>query len=71
MELDEQTGLHVPQWWDEREAGSLDLLDYVQVDASSGRPTIFLMIASYRDFQCRETITSALSREPTPRLFFA
>ena len=27
-----------------------------------GEPTIFLMIASYRDWQCRDTATSALER---------
>lgn len=27
-----------------------------------GQPTIYLMVASYRDFQCRETVTSALRR---------
>ena len=32
----------------------------------NGEPTIFLMVASYRDFQCRETITSALSRATHP-----
>ncbi|KAJ8599874.1 hypothetical protein CTAYLR_010368 [Chrysophaeum taylorii] len=51
MELDPRTGLWVPVWW---EGG-------VREDES-----IFLMIASYRDFQCRETIASALSRARVP-----
>jgi hypothetical protein len=32
--------------------------------------TIFLMIASYRDFQCRETITSAFKRADHPERLF-
>ena len=43
---------------------------HVDLDATgtfvNGEPTIFLMVASYRDFQCRETITSALSRAAHP-----
>eukprot|EP01031_Cornospumella_fuschlensis_P035407 gene35407-42917_t len=35
-----------------------------------GHETIFIMIASYRDFQCRETITSALSRATYPERLF-
>lgn len=58
MELDEQTNLQVPMFW-EPPAGS-DQLDHV--DMIDGQPTIFLMIASYRDWQCRDTATSALER---------
>uniref|UniRef100_A0A7S2RH17 Uncharacterized protein n=2 Tax=Rhizochromulina marina TaxID=1034831 RepID=A0A7S2RH17_9STRA len=32
-----------------------------------GEPTVFLMVASYRDFQCRETITSAFERATHPK----
>jgi hypothetical protein len=35
-----------------------------------GEETIFLMIASYRDFQCRETITSAYMRADHPERLF-
>ena len=36
----------------------------------NGEETIFLMIASYRDFQCRETITSAFKRADHPERLF-
>ena len=36
----------------------------------NGEETIFLMIASYRDFQCRETITSAYSKSDHPERLF-
>jgi Glycosyltransferase (GlcNAc) len=36
----------------------------------NGQETIFLMIASYRDFQCRETITSAYMRSDHPERLF-
>jgi Glycosyltransferase (GlcNAc) len=36
----------------------------------NGQDTIFLMIASYRDFQCRETITSAYMRSDHPERLF-
>lgn len=36
----------------------------------NGEETIFIMIASYRDFQCRETIASALSRARHPERLF-
>ena len=36
----------------------------------NGVDTIFLMIASYRDFQCRETITSAFMRADHPEALF-
>ena len=58
MERDEQTNLQVPVFW-EPPAGS-DQLDHM--DMIDGEPTIFLMIASYRDWQCRDTATSALER---------
>jgi hypothetical protein len=35
-----------------------------------GEETIFIMIASYRDFQCRETITSAFARASHPERLF-
>lgn len=36
----------------------------------NGEDTIFLMIASYRDFQCRETITSAFNKADHPERLF-
>ena len=36
----------------------------------NGQETIFLMIASYRDFQCRETISSAYMRSDHPERLF-
>ena len=62
MERDEQTGLLVPTFW-EPPSGVDEL---VHVDAVDGEPTIFLMIASYRDWQCRDTAASALARATHP-----
>jgi hypothetical protein len=62
MERDEQTNLQVPVFW-EPPPGS-DQLDHI--DMINGEPTIFLMIASYRDWQCRDTATSALERATFP-----
>lgn len=36
----------------------------------NGQETIFLMIASYRDFQCRETIESAYRMADHPERLF-
>lgn len=36
----------------------------------NGMPTIYLMIASYRDFQCRETIASAFNKADHPERLF-
>lgn len=58
MELDDQTGLLVPVFWEP--PPGVD--EMAHVDAINGEPTIFLMIASYRDWQCRDTATSALAR---------
>lgn len=45
--------------------------DYNKVGSKvNGEETIFLMIASYRDFQCRETITSAYSRADHPERLY-
>jgi hypothetical protein len=56
------TGLAVPRFWEAAPGSDLDKLD----DRVNGHETIFLMIASYRDFQCRETIASAFSRADHP-----
>jgi hypothetical protein len=59
---DRQT-IKVPEWWEP--AAGVDVLEDVQRDVN-GDPTIFLMIASYRDFQCRDTVISALQRATRP-----
>ena len=57
MERDERTGLYVPEFW--KGETTMQTID--------GEPTIFLMIASYRDFQCRDSIASALERARFPK----
>jgi hypothetical protein len=52
----------LPQFWAPPEGTDLDSVGTL-VD---GEPTIYLMVASYRDFQCPETITSALERARFP-----
>lgn len=59
-EDDPRTGLKVPVFWEPQE-GELE-----QVHKIDGQPSIFLMVASYRDFQCRETVTAALERATYP-----
>jgi hypothetical protein len=58
------SGLKVPRFWEPRGdlfKSGLRVNDY---------ETIFLMIASYRDFQCRETITSAYKKADHPERLF-
>ena len=64
------TGVKVPKFWE-------PILDPNDPNAMmkigryvGSEPTIFLMIASYRDFQCRETITSAYLRADHPERLF-
>ena len=62
------TNLEVPRFWEpptKDEDTMLNIGSYV-----NGEPTIFLMIASYRDFQCRETITSAYMRSDHPERLY-
>ena len=60
------TNLAVPRFW-EYPPGVVPEEHESKVN---GQETIFLMIASYRDFQCRETIASAFNRADHPdRLF--
>ena len=62
-------GLKVPRFW-EAPPGSSDA-DINRIGRTvNGQETIFLMIASYRDFQCRETITSAFMRSDHPERLF-
>ena len=51
MELDERTNLYVPEFY---------------TGETRDDESIFLMIASYRDFQCRDSIISALERAAKP-----
>lgn len=60
------TNIKVPRFWSPPEGA-----DITKVGSNvNGQETIFLMIASYRDFQCRETITSAFNRADHPERLF-
>lgn len=61
-ELDPRTGLMVPTFWRPPLGQELEST----MDMVDGHPTIWLMVASYRDFQCPETVASALSRAEVP-----
>jgi hypothetical protein len=59
-------GIKVPRFW-EPPAG----FDLNKVGSKvGGEDTIFLMIASYRDFQCRETITGAYAKADHPERLY-
>jgi len=60
------TGLKVPRFW--APPDGVDPSDHVS--EVYGNPTVFLMIASYRDFQCRETIAGAFERADNPERLF-
>lgn len=62
LERDGRTGLMVPRFW--TPPPNLDLDSYVH--HLNGHPSIFVMVGSYRDFQCHETITSILERAAYP-----
>ena len=65
------SGLQVPRFWEPSEGLSDDELLSLGREVG-GLESILLMIASYRDFQCIESISSALSSADHPnRLFFA
>lgn len=60
------TGLKVPRFWSPAPGE-----DVTKIGSHvNGKETIFLMIASYRDFQCRETITKAFLRADDPSRLF-
>jgi hypothetical protein len=62
------TELTVPRFWEAPPGADLNKVG----SFVGGYETIFLMIASYRDFQCRETITSAFRKADHPeRLYVA
>lgn len=60
------TNLKVPRFWAPNPGEDMNKVG----SKVNGEETIFLMIASYRDFQCRETITSAFSRSDHPERLF-
>jgi hypothetical protein len=58
--------LSVPRFWLPKQG-----VDYNTVGTKvGGYETIYLMIASYRDFQCHETITSAYERADHPERLY-
>lgn len=60
------SGLKVPRFWKPKDGD-----DVLKIGTKvNGEETIFLMIASYRDFQCRETIASAFSRADHPERLY-
>lgn len=60
------TNLAVPRFWDPPAGVPLEKVG----SKVGGIETIFLMIASYRDFQCRETIASAFGNADHPEALF-
>jgi [Skp1-protein]-hydroxyproline N-acetylglucosaminyltransferase len=60
------TNLPVPRFW----APSKDTDIFKMRHEVNGFETIHLMLASYRDFQCRETITSAFNKADHPERLF-
>lgn len=60
------TGLKVPRFWSPKPSE-----DWNKIGTRVNKlPTIFMMIASYRDYQCHETITSAYQRSDHPERLF-
>lgn len=59
------TNLSVPKFW----VPTISDLNKIGSKVN-GDETIFLMIASYRDFQCRETVASAFMRAASPERLF-
>ena len=59
-------GLKVPRFYIPAQESDINTVG----SKVNGEDTIFLMIASYRDFQCRETITSAYMRSDHPERLF-
>lgn len=59
------SSMQVPKFWTPPDEDFASWRSYMD-----GEETIFVMIASYRDFQCRETITSAFARATHPERLF-
>ena len=60
------TNLKVPRFWKQSPTEDLNKIGRIV----SGKESIFLMIASYRDWQCHETITSAYKFADHPERLF-
>lgn len=60
------TGLKVPRFWAPKPSEDINKIG----TRVNKLPTIFMMIASYRDYQCHETITSAFQRSDHPERLF-
>eukprot|EP01035_Chromulina_nebulosa_P021022 gene21022-27245_t len=60
------TELKVPKFWKAPEGADINKIG----DFINNQETIYLMIASYRDFQCRETIASAFNKADHPERLF-
>ena len=67
FEEDPSTSLRLPRFW-RHATGAPDDADGLEglIDPSVGTPSILLSVASYRDFQCAETVGSALSMAAYP-----
>ena len=67
------TKMKVPRFWYPPEGANWNTMGSKTDVGNKGDgedETIFLMIASYRDFQCRETITSAFKRADHPERLY-
>lgn len=60
------TGLKVPKFWAPPPGQDLNKIG----SFINGQETIFFMVASYRDFQCKETLTFAFDRADHPERLF-
>ncbi|KAL3929468.1 MAG: hypothetical protein SGPRY_001947 [Prymnesium sp.] len=62
FEIDQGSGLKMPCFWIVPKGLDLEM----HKPQAGGEPTILLLVSSYRDFQCRETIAYAFSRAAHP-----
>lgn len=62
FEIDQGSGLKLPCFWIVPKGLDLEM----HKPQAGGEPTILLLVSSYRDFQCRETIAYAFSRAAHP-----
>lgn len=66
FEVLSQMGIQVPRFWAPAPGEDMNKIG----SKVNGQETILLMIASYRDFQCRETIESAFTHADHPERLF-
>ena len=67
------TKMKVPRFWYPQEGANWNTIGSkttAPATSDGEDETIFLMIASYRDFQCRETITSAFKKADHPERLY-